>query len=97
MACSSRLLASVIIAILAVPVVGDDKVLTFTRFSARLGANLNQFLFCMAYAERKRYHRVVFPRIGASIEQVRAAIALSKAQIFCSSFWYRLALFCRNV
>jgi hypothetical protein len=47
-----------------------EKVLTFTRFSARLGANLNQFLFCMSYAERKRYDRVVFPRIGASIEQV---------------------------
>jgi len=49
-----------------------DKVLTFTRFSSRLAANLNQLLFCLSYAERKGYDRVVFPRIGASIEQVRS-------------------------
>jgi hypothetical protein len=49
-----------------------DKILTFTRFSSRLAANLNQLLFCLSYAERKGYDRVVFPRIGASIEQVRS-------------------------
>jgi hypothetical protein len=79
-----KLLAPVLLATLVMSAAGidtgADKVLTFTRFSARLGANLNQFLFCMSYAERKRYDRVVFPRIGASIEQVSGtASALSDA------------------
>jgi hypothetical protein len=93
-----KLLAPVLLATLVMSAAGidtgADKVLTFTRFSARLGANLNQFLFCMSYAERKRYDRVVFPRIGASIEQV-SGTALSDASRTSRVLWHVRAMISR--